>query len=112
TCPWDYLHVLQNYCDRDGKTWGENPNWSHIYNDWAQLKARHAIHLVATDKFKVDDYLAINIFNYYFDNAGKKISANPPKRGWKYITGDNQPLTVVQWIDDLIQVGWQLCSNT
>ncbi|NEP55628.1 MAG: CRISPR-associated protein Cmr2 [Symploca sp. SIO2G7] len=42
TCPWDYLHVLQNYCDRDGKTWGENPNWSHIYNDWAQLKARHA----------------------------------------------------------------------
>jgi CRISPR-associated protein Cmr2 len=25
TCPWDYLHVLRNYRDRDGKTWGEKP---------------------------------------------------------------------------------------
>ncbi len=43
TCPWDDLDILTKYRDRDGKTWGENPNWTHIYNDWAQLKARHAI---------------------------------------------------------------------
>ncbi|MEG4320843.1 MULTISPECIES: type III-B CRISPR-associated protein Cas10/Cmr2 [unclassified Microcoleus] len=122
TCPWDYLDILTKYRDRDGKTYPEwecrgqdskyLPNWTHIYNDWAELKARHAIHLVETDKLKIDDYLAINFLNYYFDNAAENISKNPPRERWNYIAGDNNPLTVVQWIDDLIQVGWQLCSNT
>ena len=122
TCPWDYLDILTKYRDRDGKTYPEwecrgqdskyLPNWTHIYNDWAELKARHAIHLVETDKLKIDDYLAINFLNYYFDNAAENIRKNPPNERWNYIAGDNKPLTVVQWIDDLIQVGWQLCSNT
>jgi CRISPR-associated protein Cmr2 len=111
TCPWDYLEILTKYRDRDGKTWGENPNWNHIYSDWVQLKARHAIRLKETEKLKVSDYLAIEIFNYYFDDAGKKIRGNSPDKRWKYIAGDNKSLAVVQWIDDLIQVGWQLCSN-
>ena len=55
TCPWDYLDILTKYCDRDGKTWGENPNWNHIYSDWVQLKARHAIRLKETEKLKVSD---------------------------------------------------------
>ncbi len=111
TCPWDYLHIFRNYRDRNGKTWGEEPNWNHIYSDWAELKARHAIRSTETDKLKIDDYLAIQILDYYFDNAGSKIRKNPPNSRWNYIAGDNKPLAVVQWIDDLIQVGWQLCSN-
>jgi CRISPR-associated protein Cmr2 len=112
TCPWDELDILTKYRDRDGKTWGEEPNWHHIYSDWAQLKARHAVHFIETEKLKIDDYLAICFLDYYFDNAGKKIRQNPPDKRWQYIAGDNKPPAVVQWIDDLIQVGWQLCSNT
>jgi len=111
TCPWDYLDILTKYCDRDGNT-GSEANWSHIYNDWAQLKARQAIRFIETDTLKVNDYLATQILDYYFDNAGKKIRKNPLELRWKYITGDKNSLTLVQWIDDLIQVGWQLCSNT
>ncbi len=111
TCPWNYLDILKKYRDRDGKTWGENPNWTHIYSDWATLKARHAIRLKETEKLKVDNSLAIKFFDYYFDDAGKKIRENPQDKRWKYIAGDNKSLAVVQWIDDLVQVGWQLCSN-
>jgi CRISPR-associated protein Cmr2 len=136
TCPWDYLDILTKYRDRDGKTYPklENqsqnqkslpdwekiysqdpkylPNWNHIYSDWAQLKSRHAIRLKETEKLKVNNSLAIEVFNYYFNDAGQKIRENPPDKRWKYIAGDNKSLAVVQWIDDLIQVGWQLCSNT
>ncbi len=111
TCPWDYLDILTKYCDRDGNT-GNQANWTHIYNDWAELKARHAIRLKDTEKMKVKDDLAIQFLDYYFDDAGKKIRENPPDKRWKYIAGNNESLAVVQWIDDLIQVGWQLCSNT
>ena len=111
TCPWDYLDILMNYRDRDGNT-GNQANWTHIYNDWAQLKARHAIRLKDTEKMKVKDDLAIQFLDYYFDDTGKKIRKNPPDKRWKYIAGNNESLAVVQWIDDLIQVGWQLCSNT
>lgn len=111
TCPWDYLDILTKYRDRDGNT-GNQANWTHIYNDWEQLKARHAIRLIETEKLKVNDYLAIKFLDYYFDKAGEKIRKNPPDRRWNYIAGDSKPLAVVQWIDDLIQVGWQLCSNT
>jgi CRISPR-associated protein Cmr2 len=110
TCPWDYLNILTKYCDRDGNT-DELANWNHIYSDWAQLKARHTIRLKETERLKVKNSLAIEVFNYYFDDAGKKINSNPKGKDWNYITGDKKSLAVVQWIDDLIQVGWQLCSN-
>ncbi|MEG4588956.1 type III-B CRISPR-associated protein Cas10/Cmr2 [Microcoleus sp. MOSTC5] len=112
TCPWDYLDILKKYRDRDGNT-GNQANWNHIYNDWAELKSRHAIRLSETEKLKVNDYLAIEFLDYYFDDAGKKIRhKHPHDKRWEYIAGNNKPLAVVQWIDDLIQVGWQLCSNT
>ena len=28
TCPWDYLHILDDYRDREG-----GKNWRHVYND-------------------------------------------------------------------------------
>ncbi|MEG5175409.1 Cas10/Cmr2 second palm domain-containing protein [Microcoleus sp. B3-D7] len=111
TCRWDYLDILTKYCDRDGNR-GNQANWNHIYNDWAELKSRHAIRLIETEKLKVNDYLAIEFLDYYFDNAGSKIRKNSQDKRWEYIAGNNKPLAVVQWIDDLIQVGWQLCSNT
>lgn len=36
-CPWRFLPVLQDYCDREG-----NQNWTHLFNDVAVLDARHA----------------------------------------------------------------------
>lgn len=107
TCPWDHLDILTKYRDRD-----DAGNWAHVYSDWATLKARHAIRLTETDKQNVDSYLALQLFNFYFDNAGQKIQSNPPDKRWKYVAGDNSELAITQWIDDLIQVGWHLCSNT
>ena len=107
TCPWDHLNILEQYRDLDG-----GQNWAHIYSDWATLKARHAIRLTETEKQNTDSYLAVQLFNFYFDNAGQKIQSNPPDKRWKYVAGDNSELTIAQWIDDLIQVGWHLCSNT
>lgn len=115
TCPWDYLDILTKYRDRnhqDKPGLPEEQNWAHIYNDWAQLKTRHAIQLIATKNQKIDSYLAIAMLNLYFDDAGKKIQENPPTKRWKYVAGDNSDLAIIQWIDNLIQVGWYLCSNT
>jgi CRISPR-associated protein Cmr2 len=109
TCPWDYLHVLRIYRDRDGKTWGEKPNWTHIYNDWAQLKARHAIRLQEMEELSINKELALALFNLYFDNAGEKFKQ---ERKWIDLAGDNSDSAIVNWIDDLVQVGWQLCRNS
>jgi CRISPR-associated protein Cmr2 len=108
TCPWDHLDILQRYRDRDG-----GHNWTHVYKDWATLKARHAIRLTETDKQDVDAYLARQLLDLYFDNTAQRIEKNPDKnKRWKYCAGDNSELAIVQWMDDLILVGWQLCSNT
>jgi CRISPR-associated protein Cmr2 len=109
TCPWDYIHVLSNYRDRDGKSWGEKPNWTHIYNDWAQLKARHAIRLKEMEELSINKELALALFNLYFDNAGEKFKQ---ERKWIDLAGDNSDSAIVNWIDDLVQVGWQLCRNS
>ena len=109
TCPWDYVHVLRNYRDRNGKTWGEEPNWTHLYNDWAQLKARHAIRLQEMEELSINKELALVIFNLYFDNAGEKFKQ---ERKWIDLAGDNSDSAIVNWIDDLVQVGWQLCRNS
>jgi CRISPR-associated protein Cmr2 len=109
TCPWEYLHVLRNYRDRDGKTWGEKPNWTHIYNDWAQLKARHAIRVQEMEELSINKELALALFNLYFDNAGEKFKQ---ERKWIDLAGDNSDSAIVNWIDDLVQVGWQLCRNS
>ncbi|MEM8613101.1 MAG: type III-B CRISPR-associated protein Cas10/Cmr2 [Cyanobacteria bacterium P01_H01_bin.105] len=36
-CPWRFLTILEDYCDRNG-----NQNWTHFYNDVAILESRHA----------------------------------------------------------------------
>jgi len=109
TCPWVYLHVLTNYRDRDSKSWGEEPNWNHIYSDWAQLKARHGIRLKEMEGMPIRKDVALAIFDLYFNQAGERFSQ---ENKWSDIAGDNTNIVIVNWINDLIQVGWQLCRTT
>lgn len=124
TCPWDYLHVLKNYCDRDGKTWGEEPNWNHLYSDWAHLKARHAIRLKEKSD-NVDDRIALALFDLYFCNYSPRTDGLKPinknyltdsKNSQHIIKKSSQkeilPTEFIEWIDGLINIGWQLCSNS
>jgi len=104
TCPWQHLPILDRYRDRFG-----GQNWTHLYNDWAHLKSRHAIRFREVNRNPVDRDLALALLNLYFDNLGRDIQN---QRQWSEIAGDNTDAAVVQWIHDLVQVGWQLCSNT
>ncbi|NET60954.1 MAG: CRISPR-associated protein Cmr2 [Symploca sp. SIO2E6] len=125
TCPWDYLHVLQNYRDRDGKIWGEHPNWSHVYSDWGQLKARHAIELKEKSD-DVDHQIALALFDLYFRDRSPRTDGLKPINQ-KYLTDSKHskhiikklsdtdvisPAEFIEWLDGLINIGWQLCSNS
>jgi len=110
TCPWDWLALVDRYQDREG-----NQNWSHLYSDWAHLKARHAIRFQDLGNHKVNHELAVSMLDYYFDRSGeglKNEAGEDLKQQWKHVAGEDSPSAIVQWIDDFIQVGWQLCSNT
>jgi CRISPR-associated protein Cmr2 len=109
TCPWEDLHVLKEYRDRDNKSWSQNPNWTHIYNDWAHLKARHAIQLKEINKMQPYKKVALELFDFYFNDAGKK---NTEQRRWNTLVGDNTNVSIMNWINDLVQIGWQLCQNS
>lgn len=98
TCPWEHLSLLNQYQDRHG-----GKNWSQVYSDLAQLKARHAIDVKSQ---KPDHKLALALMDIYFQNSGKFILKNQ-----KQLVGDTSPTNLVQWIEDLILVGWQLCSS-
>ncbi len=116
-CPWDYLDILTKYRDRNGintreeidKGSQKRANWNHLYSDWATLKARHAIRLQTMEGIEVNKQIALSIFDLYFDDAAKTFEA---ERLWNKLAGDNAASTIVNWIDDLIQVGWQLCRNS
>jgi CRISPR-associated protein Cmr2 len=118
TCPWDYLDILKKYRDRDGKTYSkwesekkepkDFPNWTHIYNDLAHLKNRHAISFNLKEEYPNDE-LALTLFQLYFQDQENL------EKNWKHIVGDyqnsEQSKQIIYWISDLINVGWQLCSN-
>ena len=110
TTPWKYLEWLKDYRDRNGKT-GENANWSHVYSDLAQLKARHAISPKTAQK--TDDAVALALLGLYFgkDELGKDKKAELSTER-KDITGSEETKSVIEWIEGMIQVGWQLCSNS
>ncbi len=110
TTPWQYVEWLSDYRDRNGKT-GKDANWSHVYSDLAQLKARHAIPPKTAQK--TDDAVALALLGLYFgkDELGedKKTELS---RNRKVVTGSEGTQSVIDWIDGMIQVGWQLCSNS
>lgn len=122
TCPWADLDILTKYRDRDGVNTQEEirkgsekrANWNHLYSDWATLKARHAIRLEANEEESVKNEVAIQIFDFYFDQAATRFTS---ERKWNDFIGNiserrERDLAIMNWMDDLIQVGWQLCRNS
>lgn len=116
TCPWCYLGILKKYQDRDGKTFeqweakGRNkedfPNWSHVYSDLATLKSRHAINLKEKNKESVNEIIALELFNIYFEKQKEYLENHQEK-----LVGNSDNLELMKWIDSLINVGWYLCST-
>ena len=107
TCPWDYLYILTKYQDREGKN-----NWSHVYEDLAQLESRRAFNI---GKNQLSEEFALNFFDIYF--PGERQQLLNYERA-KYIVGfsdedDDADRTKakIDWISDLIKVGWHLCSS-
>lgn len=117
TCPWNYLDILMKYRDRDGVNTEEEvdkgskktANWNHLYSDWETLKARHAIRLQEMEGMTTNKQMAVSIFDLYFDGLATRFEA---ERKWEMLTGDSTPISIVSWMNDLIQVGWQLCRNS
>jgi len=105
TTPWEYLTWLRDYCDRNDRT-GKDANWSHIYSDLAQLKARHAIPPRTAQN--PDDSIALHLFGLYFGNDKQEVLS----RDREQITGTEDTSSVIEWIEGMIQVGWHLCSNS
>ncbi|TAO00534.1 MAG: CRISPR-associated protein Cmr2 [Phormidium sp. SL48-SHIP] len=126
TCPWSYLSILDCYCDRDG-----GQNWGHLYNDMAQLKARHAIATSSrSDDFDSEEWedersghgdvaIAIALANIYFKptcapfthlEPGKLgdylfqelFETNPPPH-W---TQNRVQQAFINWFDELVSIGW------
>jgi len=105
TTPWKYLAWLADYRDRNDNT-GKDANWSHIYTDLAQLKARHAIPPATAET--ANDAISLNLFGLYFGEDKQEMLSQ--QRG--QITGSEDPKSMIEWIDGMIKVGWQLCSNS
>jgi CRISPR-associated protein Cmr2 len=102
TCPWAYLKILDRCTD-----------WEHLYKDWAHLKSRNAIQLKKMGEHSIKRDLALIMLDLYFDGLGEEIQkAREPANKWKAIVGDNSDIAIVKWVNDLVQVGWQLCSNS
>jgi len=110
TCPWSYLDILSKYRDRNHQDKSgplEDQNWTHIYNDWAKLKARHAIRLNDRSD-QVDDRIALEIFKLYFNDMERFEDYTQEI----FKKEEYTPKAVIEWLDGLVNVGWQLCSNS
>jgi CRISPR-associated protein Cmr2 len=110
--PWQCVEWLKDYRDRSSpeqKT-GKDANWNHIYSDLAQLKARHAIppsNAPLTGNPR-EGKVALELFGLYFGQEKKRILSTDCKT----ITGSEDTRKLIEWIDGMIQIGWQLCSNS
>lgn len=98
TCPWKRLQIL-NRCQ----------DWTHLYKDWAYLKSRHAVRFHEVNNNRIECDLALVMLNLYFKGLGEEIQN---AKQWKCLVGDDSDLAIVQWVNDLVQVGWQLCANS
>jgi CRISPR-associated protein Cmr2 len=109
TCPWDYLDILNKYQDREGKA-----NWSHIYNDLAQLQSRRAFKI---DKEKFDEKFAVEFLDIYFPGISHKLLNYQSAKHIVGFSDDNdnayeRAKATIDWMSNLINVGWHLCLNT
>jgi CRISPR-associated protein Cmr2 len=101
TCPWDYLDILTKYQDRE-----QQKNWSHIYQDFAQLQSRRA--------FNIDQKTSLNnfpleFFDIYFPGEGKKLLKHEfAQRIVGFSEEEDSRKPIIDWMSDLIKVGWHL----
>lgn len=106
---------MDSYCDRNNKT-GAEANWSHIYSDWAALKDRHAILLDPKKYRPIHRDVAQTIFDLYFQNQSSRIWSAVMRDGLHKFFGNlefvDKGFRFIMWVDDLIEVGWQLCRNS
>ncbi|KAF3887641.1 MULTISPECIES: Cas10/Cmr2 second palm domain-containing protein [Nostocales] len=137
TCPWKYLHILKSYRDLNGNTYQKweckgrdtnyEPNWTHIFSDLAQLKARHAFGLTENRHRKnIDSHTAIQskildnrrnflkFFDIYFPGFGEILIAHETLLvgASDDVSSAQKASLMINWIEDLITIGWHLCSNT
>lgn len=103
TCPWDYLHILKKYSDRNGES-----NWSHVYGDLAQLDARHAFEFKPS---AIDYKFAIEFFDLYFPGEGEYLESHIDHLVGEYDDQYDRAVATTNWIRNLIYIGWHLCSN-
>lgn len=123
TCPWDYLDILTKYRDRnhrDQESPAAEQSWNHLSSDWEALKARHAIQMKPQKKDgQIDESaagleVAVELFNLYFGQEGDRIKN---ERLWEHLVNETEGHVLtdyekVNWINDLVQVGWQLCRSS
>jgi CRISPR-associated protein Cmr2 len=114
TCPWDYLGILTKYKDREKQS-----NWSHIYQDLAHLESRRTFKIDHKDKAYSVEKSALEFFDIYFPGEGQKLLDDKDYKLAKHLTGfgDNvygmeRSKAIIDWITNLVEVGWHLCSNT
>jgi len=109
SCPWDYLKkIFTGYCDRSG-----GQNWTHLYNDIAVLKSRHA--------FDNQGAIAQALWEIYFPEIAKDWNLGNDKFLWNIdddnkqrqssgILGKQETLSqsFTDWFINLAKVGFHL----
>lgn len=112
TCPWKYLEILDRYQDRDG-----GKHWSHVYNDLAQLKNRQAFGLNCDQldhycgrSLRNDKQGLLNWFELYFPQS-KTLITDDEKEIFDSKDAELRAWAIIQWIKELIVVGWYLDSE-
>jgi CRISPR-associated protein Cmr2 len=108
-CPWWFLPMLGDYRDRAGKQ-GYAANWRHLFEDVAELEARHG--------FDGDGTVALALFEIYF---GADRLAELTAHLWgesdrrsilgersAYGTAASQGRALNEWVIALAQVGFHL----
>jgi CRISPR-associated protein Cmr2 len=111
-CPWWFLPMLGDYRDRAGKQ-GYAANWRHLFEDVAELEARHG--------FDGDGTVALALFEIYF---GSDQLAELTEHLWgesdnrsilgdrdAYKTAASQGRALNEWVIALAQVGFHLHRN-
>lgn len=111
TCPWKYLGVLNDYCDRSGNT-GEKANWTHFFQDIAALESRHA--------FTANGTVALALFEVYFGKSNRLILEDESRlwnhsgrsgvlgNGDRFSSEASKQEALNEWVINLAKVGFHL----
>ena len=118
-CPWDDLAILKGYEDLDGQG-----NWSHIYGDFAQLRSRGAfsLHFKTPEEqsnpkiegqeiIKNRDALLAFMGIYFPEKQQQEVFQGKELQLFPTQNQGDRAWSMIQWLTDLINVGWYLCGK-